>query len=68
MPAKLPKKRRIRATLTRIPKAYYIFDMFFPLMAEGRIGTFALQAVYYSSVGCTLTYPQALLVLLNVLD
>ena len=30
MPAKLPKKRGNRVTLTRTSKAYYIFDMFFP--------------------------------------
>jgi hypothetical protein len=30
MPTKFPKKRRTRVALTRTPKAYYIFDMFFP--------------------------------------
>jgi hypothetical protein len=32
------------------------------MTAEERIGTFAPQAVYPSSAGCALTYPQALLV------
>ncbi len=36
------------------------------MTAEERIGTFAPQAVYQSSAGCALTYPQAPLVFLYI--